>query len=112
MPTEDNYSLLLLKETLPPYVVASPPPSYSCNPTCGEERIEHTPRAREARPTGAFIKKNGSVTVVLHDQEDGATVPTFGRQSKVNGILLLDKYELVSQVTLKVFIPSWCSHNH
>ena len=101
MPTEHIYSPLL-RDTLPLYAEASSPPSYSCDPVHGEERIEHTPSIRGSHPTGTFVKKHGSVTVVLHDQEDGATTPTFGRRSKINGVLLLDKNEETSRVTVQV----------
>lgn len=104
MVTEGHYSSTsTLSETLPPYVIASPPPCYSSDPASGEQRIEHSPRSHVSRvASGTFIKKNGSVTVVFTDQEEGIATPSYGRQGKINGSILLDKHESVAQVKVKV----------
>lgn len=87
---------------LPSYdSVSSAPPRYSSDPTGGEQSIQLTPRCRP-RPSGTFVKKDGRVTVTLVDQQEGATIPVFGRQSLVNGFVSLSSREAVSEVKVKV----------
>ena len=87
---------------LPSYdSINSPLPCYSSDPVCGEQSILCTPRSR-SRPSGKFVHKVGSITVLLMDQEEGATVPVYGRQSIVNGIISLGSREVVSEVRVKV----------
>ncbi|THV02995.1 hypothetical protein K435DRAFT_716152 [Dendrothele bispora CBS 962.96] len=87
--------------TLPPYSVASPPPSYSSDPACGEQSIQLSPRSR-SRPTGTFTKKSGSVTVILMGQDENASTPTYGRQDIVSGFLSLESREAISEVRVKL----------
>ncbi|KAE9403139.1 hypothetical protein BT96DRAFT_990587 [Gymnopus androsaceus JB14] len=89
----------------PSYSLDFPTPDYSAEPGVDEERLEY----REARwqeyntrPTGVFIRERNGITVILNNQEEKTTVPTFGRRSKVEGTLVIDTPESVSEVTLKL----------
>ncbi|KDR82874.1 hypothetical protein GALMADRAFT_238508 [Galerina marginata CBS 339.88] len=87
---------------LPSYSPSSPSPSYSCDLARGERLLEHTPRASRLASTSLFIKKAGKTTVVLNEQEDGATIPSYGRQAIISGQMLLEQSESIVEVVLKV----------
>lgn len=91
---------------LPSYSPSLPSPSYSCEPACDEQRLDHTPRPVRLRsaPTGTFIKKSGKLTLVLYDQEDGVDIPSYGRMGSVVGTLCLDNPDPVVEVVLKVSV--------
>ncbi|KAK0202040.1 hypothetical protein DFS33DRAFT_1386328 [Desarmillaria ectypa] len=86
----------------PPYSKTVPPPHYSCDPSQGERRVEHTPRSGPRVPSGTFIKKRGSLTVVLTEQEDGTTSPAYGREADIHGALLLEKVDAILHVNIKI----------
>ncbi|PPQ92850.1 hypothetical protein CVT25_004338 [Psilocybe cyanescens] len=89
---------------LPSYSPSTPSPSYSCELACGERLLEQTPRTRSSRPasTSLFIKKAGKTTIVLNEQEDGATIPRYGRQGIISGSVFLENTENIVDVTIKV----------
>ncbi|KAF5333013.1 hypothetical protein D9758_015189 [Tetrapyrgos nigripes] len=99
MPLESSLTQNIV--SLPPYSDASPPPSYSSNPACGEQSIQLSPRSR-TRPTGTWTKKSGSVSLLLMGQDDKASSPSYGRQGSVNGMITLDGRDAVSEVTVKL----------
>ncbi|KAK0504260.1 hypothetical protein EDD18DRAFT_1412473 [Armillaria luteobubalina] len=88
--------------SLPPYSKTAPPPHYSCDPSQGERRVEHTPRSGPRVSSGTFIKKRGRLTVVLTEQEDDATSPVYGREAAIHGALLLEKVDAVQLVQIKL----------
>ncbi|PBK97374.1 hypothetical protein ARMGADRAFT_1026912 [Armillaria gallica] len=88
--------------SLPPYSKTAPPPHYSCDPSQGEQRVEHTPRSGPRVSSGTFIKKRGSLTVVLTEQEDDTTSPVYGREAAIHGALLLEKVDAVQLVHVKI----------
>ncbi|KAE9393202.1 hypothetical protein BT96DRAFT_1023119 [Gymnopus androsaceus JB14] len=80
-------------------------PDYSAEPGLDEERLEyHEARWQEydARPTGVFIHEKNGIIVILNNQQEKTTLPTFGRRSKVEGTLVIDTPESVSEATLKL----------
>ncbi|KAF8908861.1 hypothetical protein CPB84DRAFT_1766171 [Gymnopilus junonius] len=88
---------------LPSYSPSSPSPSYTCQLGSGERLLEHTPQSHSSQnPTSLFIKKAGRSTVILNGQEDGATMPAYGRQAIISGNLLLEQSESIIEVVLKV----------
>ncbi|KAK0441629.1 hypothetical protein EV421DRAFT_1711441 [Armillaria borealis] len=88
--------------SLPPYSKTAPPPHYSCDPSQGERRVEHTPRSGPRVSSGTFIKKRGRLTVVLTEQEDDTTSPVYGREAAIHGALLLEKVDAVQLVHIKI----------
>lgn len=98
-----DYENIPSSSELPSYSPSSPSPSYTCQLGSGERLLEHTPQSRSSRQhTSLFIKKAGRTTVILNDQEDGTTMPTYGRQATVSGNLLLEQSESILEVVLKV----------
>jgi len=96
---------------LPSYSPSSPLPSYSCELSCGERRLEHTPRSRSARlqPSSVFLKKAGKTTIILNEQHEGVIVPSYGRQALVTGSLVLEQSESILEVVIKVTVLiSYC----
>ncbi|TFK24933.1 hypothetical protein FA15DRAFT_591487 [Coprinopsis marcescibilis] len=89
---------------LPDYSPSVPAPSYSHEPSGDEQRLEHTPSTRLAgsQPTGTFIKKSGKTTIILNDQENGASIPSYGRHGCINGALLFEQHELITEVEFEV----------
>ncbi|KAF9070773.1 hypothetical protein BDP27DRAFT_1419555 [Rhodocollybia butyracea] len=78
-----------------------PPPNYSSKPVCGEQSIQFTPRTRN-RPTGTYTQKSGNTTVLLMNQEEGLSMPVYGRQGTVNGIIGLSSREAVAEVQVEL----------
>lgn len=87
---------------LPRYSPSSPAPDYSVEPACGERTLEQTPRSTRPPPESTFIKKSGKTTVILHNQEAGASIPTYGRNATVAGSVLFDSADCISEVVLHV----------
>lgn len=83
-------------------------PSYSCQLANGEQRLDHTPRpqASRSRPSGAYIKKSGELSVLLNNQDENVTIPVFGRRAAISGTLLLSQRRLdgIRNIVLKVFL--------
>lgn len=93
----------------PVYTPSGPSPSYSCEPGCNEQRLQHTPRFNQPIPTGTFTKKSGKMTVTLLEQEDDAKIPTYGRHGLISGAIYLEKCEMISRVSLKVGFIGPCT---
>lgn len=102
---------------LPPETTATPPsyspstatPSYSHQPRENEERLAITARngARANSLTGTFSTndgKMGCITLQLNYQEEGASVPCFGRNSIINGRIGIVGPKHVQQVQVEVSI--------
>lgn len=90
---------------LPSYSAAVPAPKYSFEPACDEQRLQLTPQTSLARtPTGTFIKSSGKTTVVLLDQEENAKNPSYGRRGPINGTILLEEPDTVTEVEIKVSV--------
>jgi len=99
-----EFELRLPSPELPSYSPLMPLPSYSCELSFGERRLEHTPRSHLARqqPTSVFIQKAGKTTVILNEQHEGATIPSYGRQALISGSLVLEQSESIVEVAIKV----------
>lgn len=102
-----QYENIATSSELPSYSPSIPSPDYTCELACGERLLEQTPRSRSSRsaPTALFIKKAGKTTVVLNDQEEGASIPRYGRQDIISGTVFLEQGETITEVTLKVVTP-------
>ncbi|KAM6494077.1 hypothetical protein JOM56_010438 [Amanita muscaria] len=86
-----------------PFARREPPPAYSFEPCSGEQRLEITPRhGRGHTPLGSIIKKFGKITLVIPDQEDGAQIPTYGRNDVISGVFCFDDPSRITKVTIKV----------
>lgn len=78
-------------------------PCYSLEPLLGERRLEHNPRVAPRRiPTGTFQKCNSRVAILLTEQEDGASFPTYGRNAKIRGEVFMKDCDDIFAVTVKV----------
>ncbi|KAJ3988040.1 hypothetical protein F5890DRAFT_597750 [Lentinula detonsa] len=104
MLASDIATLTTLVQQLPSYdSVTSPPPLYSSDPTCGEQSIQLTPRARcLGRYTGTYVHKTSVATVLLLDQEEGVMAPVYGRNAVLSGVVSLTSRETVSEVKIKL----------
>lgn len=91
---------------LPQYSPSVPAPDYTFEPACGEWVLEYTPRSTQPAPESTFIKQAGKITVVLHNQEENATTPSYGRGATVAGSVLLDSSDNICEVVLKVHLPT------
>ncbi|KAK0469272.1 uncharacterized protein EV420DRAFT_1258801 [Desarmillaria tabescens] len=83
-------------------VSSDPPPHYSCLPSQGEAIIDHSPRLGSQIPSGTFMKHRGNITVVLTEQKDGIATPSYGRGGNIQGGLLLERPNDVSQAKLMI----------
>ncbi|KIY68698.1 hypothetical protein CYLTODRAFT_350882 [Cylindrobasidium torrendii FP15055 ss-10] len=94
-----------LTPSLPPAyeaVTVSPPPIYSPELAQGEERLQQTSQARGWQPSGSYIVKRGTVTVVLNNQVNGTSLPVYSRLAMINGIVLIDSQDTVVSVNAKL----------
>jgi len=87
---------------LPGYTPPAPAPSYSYELACGEQRLQHTPRTRRPTPTSVFTKKSGRTTIILNEQEEHASIPSYGRQALITGTVCLEQIENVLEVKVQV----------
>ncbi|KAJ3812991.1 hypothetical protein F5876DRAFT_74319 [Lentinula aff. lateritia] len=84
-----------------------PIPDYSFEPRANEERLVYHQQVRQSRgsdtrPTGVFVSQKDGITVVINYQEDKTPTPVFGRKSIIEGTLLVDAPESVSEITVKL----------
>jgi hypothetical protein len=95
-----------LSTELPSYSPSTSSPVYSCELSSGERRLEHTPQCPSAhpRPTSVFIKKAGKTTIILNEQHEGATIPSYGRRALITGNLVLEQSETIVEVIIKVIL--------
>ncbi|KAF5314230.1 hypothetical protein D9758_018294 [Tetrapyrgos nigripes] len=91
--------------TRPPSYLSAPPslnlPDYHPYPLPGEECIQASPLGRPRR-TGTYQKKSGSVTLILTEQPENTSSPSYGNQGQVNGVIVLEKRDVVSEVYVKL----------
>jgi len=86
---------------LPQYSITGPAPDYSFEPACGERTLQQTPSSIRPTTETTFIRKSGSITVVLHNQEDGVRMPSYGRAALIAGSLLFDSNDSICEVVLQ-----------
>ncbi|KAF9526600.1 hypothetical protein CPB83DRAFT_769882 [Crepidotus variabilis] len=80
------------------------PPRYSTQPTLNEETVAYTPRHSESRgPDSSFIKQWSQATLILKHQEEDQRLPTYGRNSIIEGELGLKNPDRVTSVSIKLF---------
>ena len=84
-------------------------PSYSCQLSNGEQRLDFTPRPQPAqsRPSGVYIKNSGELSVLLNDQEENVTIPVFGRRAVISGTVILKsqrRLDSIRKIVLKVIL--------
>lgn len=96
-----------LSDRLPPYSPSVTTPSYSPTLLPDEECLELTARARRIRratSTSVFEKRNrgGDITLKLTGQEDGLSMPCYGRDSLIKGHVALAISENIQRVDVKV----------
>ncbi|PPR00426.1 hypothetical protein CVT24_004487 [Panaeolus cyanescens] len=79
-------------------------PSYSFELAYGEQSLGHTPRSRSSRPppTSTFIRNAGKTTIILNEQEEGVSNPTYGRHGLVHGAVVLEQPHTVIRVVMKI----------
>jgi hypothetical protein len=78
-------------------------PTYSSEPLAGEQRLQlNPPVLHRPIPDGTFTRENGRVSLLLTQQEDGALLPTYGRNATIRGVLFLKNTDKIFAVTLKV----------
>ncbi|KAK0203548.1 hypothetical protein DFS33DRAFT_1261908 [Desarmillaria ectypa] len=89
------------------------PPAYSLDPSDGELRIDLTPaRSANNRFTGNFLKKEGNISIVLTEQQDGCSLPSYGRKGVINGAVFFERRDLVTSVQVKVLEGRMETANH
>ena len=81
-------------------------PSYSCQLANGEQRLGYTPQATRSRPNSVYIKNSEELNVLLNDQEENVTIPTFGRRGVISGTVLLSQGRLdsIRKIVLQVVL--------
>ncbi|KAF7348302.1 hypothetical protein MSAN_01783900 [Mycena sanguinolenta] len=94
-----------LSSSLPPYYLSSDsvliPPTYSPEPTPGEECLSRPSFGRPLR-TGEFKKTNGRITLTLKEQADNPPAPTYGPGDLVAGTIRIQGSGTVTEVVLKL----------
>ncbi|KAG5729170.1 hypothetical protein E4T56_gene15672 [Termitomyces sp. T112] len=87
---------------LPLYTPSEPLPKYSCQPSCNENTLQHSPLRVRTIPTGTYTRRSGKITVTLFEQEDGVDMPVYHRCNHISGLLLIECPEKVTRVTMKI----------
>lgn len=97
--------------SLPSYSPSSAAPRYSPEPLEDEHRLVFVARKQpESSPTSSFVKKSGTITVLLSGQDSGVDMPCYTRNGIVRGEVLLDEEATVQSVVIKVRLHySYCS---
>ena len=83
---------------LPPYSPSASTPAYSFSPQVDERRLAIATRSGargHASRTGAFrfASRRAGVVVKLLNQEEGVTIPIFGRNALIKGTIELEDFE-------------------
>ncbi|KAI5889261.1 uncharacterized protein SCHCODRAFT_02509664 [Schizophyllum commune H4-8] len=88
----------------PPYSPAAAAPAYTPAARPEERVICARLRATNRLPTGHFVRQYGSLSIVVYDQEEGVSTPTFGRRAVIRGYISLSSSLRckVEEVVLKV----------
>ncbi|KAH7909826.1 hypothetical protein BJ138DRAFT_1114654 [Hygrophoropsis aurantiaca] len=90
-------------ESIPPSYTPSPPsPSYSTRPLPGESTVVQTHRVLAQQRIGVFRRITDNVTLVLKDQLPGSIQPTYGRDGRVRGHLMLNVSEEIRCISLRL----------
>ena len=76
-------------------------PSYSLEPLLGERRLEHNPVTRRRTPSGTYQKCNSHIAILLTEQEDGASSPTYSRNATIRGEVFMKDSVDIFAVTMK-----------
>lgn len=98
-----DYENIATSSELPSYSPSTPSPDYSYELSSGERLLENTPhRLQMSRPFALYIRKEGATTVILNDQEEGTTIPRYGRQGIISGSLCFEQSDNIVEVTVKV----------
>ncbi|KAJ7508878.1 hypothetical protein B0H11DRAFT_1962971 [Mycena galericulata] len=82
-------------------------PVYSTILHLGERLLDQNLPSRSTgdyvdRSTGDYVRRVGRSTLTLHGQEPGAEIPTYGREARITGAVLIAESETVSGVELQV----------
>ena len=87
---------------LPPYSPSTAAPLYHAEASPDERVLDYAARTRR-RPTPdwTFIKSIRGISVILTEQEQDVSVPTYSRHGTVKGTVLLED-ELLHSVSIKV----------
>ena len=93
-----------LPPTPPPsYIPSSQPvPSYAIEPSSDEESLEVAARPQTPTPRGEFTARAGNITVLLHEQEFGAGIPTYRQNAIIKGHVELGAQAAVIEVSITV----------
>ncbi|TRM70135.1 hypothetical protein BD626DRAFT_392904 [Schizophyllum amplum] len=69
----------------PPYSPACDAPAYT--PCARAEERVLCARLRDSQrvPTGHFVQRSGPISIVVYDQEEGATTPIFRKRARIRG---------------------------
>ncbi|KAF7328020.1 hypothetical protein MKEN_00382900 [Mycena kentingensis (nom. inval.)] len=85
-----------------PAALPEPIPDYSPEPAPDEVRLIAR-RSTQSSLTGVFTNAFGAATLVLLGQEDGAEIPSYGRQGTLKGTIILEKdTSSICQVAVKL----------
>jgi hypothetical protein len=97
-----------LDADLPSYTPSKCPPSYSSSPSQGEHRVQYASRGPSSSlvlrghpggtPTGIYTAKKNNIALVLTEQEDGTSIPTYSGLLPISGTISLDGREGVTEV--------------
>ncbi|KAG6885052.1 hypothetical protein C0993_006280 [Termitomyces sp. T159_Od127] len=87
---------------LPLYTPSEPSPSYSFQPSGGENTLEYTPSQRRAPPTGIYTRNYDKITITLYGQEDGVDSPIYHQRGHIIGSLLIENPNNVIKVTIQI----------
>lgn len=92
----------MAQDNLPPYVSNEQPPGYSSTPLANETTMAHTPRPGFRNQDGHYTRLWKQATLILHDQDENATRPSYSRGGTVNGELGLVFPEHIVEISAKV----------
>ncbi|KAF5372109.1 hypothetical protein D9758_005034 [Tetrapyrgos nigripes] len=79
----------------------TPPPDYHSHPEGGEQCLGAATFPR-ARPTGTYVKKSKSMTIILTSQNPQASMPSYSRNGSVNGFILIENRTSVTEVQVEL----------
>jgi hypothetical protein len=86
----------------PTYTPSADVPAYSVVPRPSERILAATARLRRRTPTGVFVRSNSLITVALREQEQDASMPSYGRHGAICGDIALNCTQGVQSVYIKV----------
>lgn len=86
---------------LPTYSPSNPSPEYTSEPSQDETSLQITPRHRRRRSED-YVKQTRVGKIVLKDQDEGVSIPSYGRASVITGDIHLENQNNISSVFVKV----------